>query len=133
MSFRKINVLALVAGVICGVAFFLVISTFRESFVAAALLDSDGPGRSRGWRGLFALLGGATTGWAIAALSDRLSAESYLRLLLPLGIFVVTMTGTAVLLELEYLRPIFMIVFTPTLLLGATAAAAAILYGWIRS
>ena len=133
MSFRRVNLLALVAGVVCGLLFFLLVYVFRESYVAAAQLDSDSPGTSRGWRGAFSFFGGAGVGLGAAALSDRVCAASYRRLLLPLGVLVSAMTGTAVLLELEYLRPIFTIVLTPTILFGAIAVVTAVVYGWTRS
>jgi hypothetical protein len=132
MNYRTINLLALVVGVVCGVLFFAYASAFRESFVAAADLIRDIKGSTRGWLGISIVMGGVA-GWGLAALSDRISGESYARLLLPLGLCVSAMMGSALGLEFIYLESTLAILVLPTLLLGAATAGGAITYGWIHS
>ncbi len=130
MSYRTLNLTALLLGVVYGLAFFGLAALFRESVAAAAELPMETRGRH--WPAASALLPGGAVGWGIAALSGNLSGEAGVRLLAPLALFIAGALGTALALEQQFLAAYAEHMLVPTLLMGAAVAAAALVHEWLN-
>lgn len=87
MNYRSLIAVALVSGLVVGLALFGVISAMSDSFKAQVDLQTAGIYLFRGPGGLFLVLGIAI-GWLVTAACSRFTAYAGLALLPPLVLFL---------------------------------------------
>lgn len=93
MSYPKLLMTSVLAGVAAGLVIFLVVFVFRDSFVAAEELDIA---RARGGAGLLVVIPGLVMGWLVFVAAPRLTDYAGSALLPPLLLLTVAAVGVSV-------------------------------------